>query len=214
MSMLKTTMQDAAGPLARFSDRMGGAYSFQNLAIRYGETSVSVRFPPVRPQNFRELLAAEFVADGWTYNVIFDSRGVRSGSAVGLKFHHPITVSRDGTQAQGRPKSITVTVQLPDPTVPLTPDVHERLVSEAASVASTLVYNQYLREEYAATERRSRIEKRHRHGLGLTDPTAFPGSAYSVPVESLKKLGQELWEQDASAPEMADLADAPEVECP
>lgn len=173
MSMLQTTMQDAARPLARFSERMGGAFSFYNLPIRFGETSVSVRFPMVRPQNFRDLLVTEFVADGWSWSAIYDSRGIRSGSVVGIKFHHPITVTRDGTQAQGRPDAIRVTVKMPDSTVPLTPEVHDRLVSEAASTASTLVHNQHLREEYAATERRSRIEKRHRHGLALLDPTHF-----------------------------------------
>lgn len=200
-SMLQTTMQDAARPLARFAERMGGAYSFNNLAIRYGETSVAVRFPPVRPQNFRELLSAEFLADGWTYTSILDIRGIRRGSVVGLRFSHPITVSRVGTEPQDRPDAITITLKMPDKTVPLTPEVHDRLVNEAAAVASTLLYNQYLREEYDATERRSRldkIQKRHRHGLALLDPTHFQMA------DPLKPLPAELVDGD----------EAPEVECP
>lgn len=189
MSMLKTTMQDAAGPLTRFAERLGGAYPFQNLAIRYGQTSVSVRFPPVRPQNFRELLAAEFVADGWTYTVIFDSRGIRHGSAVGLKFSHPITVSRDGTQAQGRPKSIKVEVHLPDSTVPLTPQIHDRLVSDAAREVSDKVYAVAHREDWDAAVRRDSIKRRHHHGLALTDPANFQFA------EPLKPLAAELWNE-------------------
>lgn len=197
-SMLQTTMQDAARPLARFAERMGGAYSFNNLAIRYGETSVAVRFPPVRPQNFRELLSAEFVADGWTYTSVFDSRGIRHGSVVGLRFSHPITKSRVGTEPQDRPKTVTATIQLPDRSVPITPDVLARLADEGRAVVETLVYNIALREDYEATERRSQIEKRHRHGLALFDPTHFQLA------EPLKPLAAELWSD----------GETPEVECP
>jgi len=183
VTMLQTTMQDAARPLARFAERMGGAYSFNNLNIRYGETSVHVRFPAVRPQNFRELLAAEFVADGWTWTAVFDSRGIRHGSVVGLRFSHPITVSRDGTEPTRRPEYIKVTVKMPARNVPLTPEVADRLKAEAASVAETLVHNIYLREEYEATERVSRIAKRHRHGLSLTDPAHFQLAEPLKPIE-------------------------------
>ena len=172
-SMLQTTMQDAARPLARFAERLGNTYSFSQLAIRYGDTTVSLRFPLVRPQNFRELLADEFIADGWTYTSIFDSRGVRHGSVVGLKFSHPVTASRVGTEPQDRPPYLKVTLKMPDRRVPLTPEVSDRLADEARAVASTLIHRVVIREEYEATERLSRIEKRHRHGLGLIDPTHF-----------------------------------------
>lgn len=171
-------VRDSAAPLSKFRAATPAVVR-DNMTVRYGDTHVVVKLPRVLPLGTYERLLDAFTGYGWGFSALFDSRGVRSGAVTGYRFVHPMLQSLDGTQAPERPGYVRPTIALPDRRVPLTPEVAEELADEARAVTLTLVRNLALNEEHTATRRSLELKLRHDHGLGSTDPAAFPGHPYT-----------------------------------
>lgn len=137
--------------------------SIEGLVVTFHPSTLGVEVRP-RLEDFEELaeiVIEAFTRDAWTMHTVYDNGNAVTGKRVGWRFGHPVTQTRMGHEAQGRPNTLRVDLPMPDRSLALDGSMITRMCNEAYNVVNDILSQQ------AVKEADTRVKPLHKSPLAI-----------------------------------------------